>query len=421
MMNNVDRLLQFIEQKAIERAEKIERKLAIGAERVLFLISPMAYCNFNCIYCSIYGFNTKADPSKNLSLDRILKFVDIVIDYKKRHPQTTITITWHGYEPLQYNFNAYKAVDKKIFEAGLHELNHSEDVVPITLGVQTNGYLLTEDKIKFFYERRWRVSLSLDGPREVQDFNRRTRANTPSYDIIMRNVEIYEKYFGRKPPIISVWSRKHLEIGPEGYYNWLKENRFMQADIHHPSVLPNNPNINKFSAIDEAIEWFKELYYIWSNDNSGIILYPFYSYIQALVVGRGRGRACFLQNGCFRVIELSHDGYFRFCDRGIYNLEKHIDNLNKLEELFNTKAHVKLFMRPMVLKYYHPDCSNCKWFSVCQGGCPSEAEYTTLVYKNNLFGEPLWNRTYNCKFHKAMFETIYNDLKQKGIELGIKV
>ena len=421
MRDNLDRILQSFERKAEERARRIFRDVQIGKDSVLFLISPMAYCNFSCIYCSSYGYNTRVNPRKNLPPDKIYKFVRMVIDFKQRHPHSVLTLVFHGYEPLQYDFRVYKRVDQMVYESGFHKLNNPS-VPPIALGVQTNGYLVTESRIRFFHERQWSVSFSLDGPKEVHDYARRTRWGAPTYDRVMQGIKLYEKYFGEKPFIISVWTKKHLEIGPEGYYEWLRENEFRKADIHYPSIMPGNPNESKFAApMRDIIRWFLELYEIWKNDNSGIILYPFVSYIEALVMGRGQGRACFLRNGCFRVIELSYDGKFHFCDRWSFNLDISIDEIQRIEDIYKSRAFVKLAMRPFVLRNYHTQCSNCKWFPVCLGGCPAEAKYTSSVYRNALFGEPTWNNTNYCPFHRAMFERIAKDLKERGVELGIKV
>lgn len=53
----------------------------------------------------------------------------------------------------------------------------------------TNGFLLTQDTIRFLEENNIEIHLSLDGTKELHDTCRRTRkTNQPTWDVIMQNV-----------------------------------------------------------------------------------------------------------------------------------------------------------------------------------------------------------------------------------------
>ncbi|MEM0325011.1 MAG: radical SAM protein [Candidatus Aenigmatarchaeota archaeon] len=408
-MNNLDRILSQIESKANEKIEKTIKNIKIGKKGVLFLISPMGSCNFSCLYCSSYGYASK--NTKMLDKEKIYKLAKLIIDFKNRYPYSYVNISFHGYEPLQYPFDAFETLDNIIFNAGYHRIN-SEN--PIRLSVQTNGYLLDEEKIKFFYNRKWSIGISIDGPKEVHDAFRKTKDGKDTYDIIIHNINIYRKYFGKSPGIISVFTKKHLEIGPDKYYDWLLENKFTKVDIHVPLVPDGNPYVSQFYPNPkDTVKWFHELYEIWKNDKNPIDLHPFVSFINALVIGRGRDRACFLNNGCYKVIELGFDGKFRLCDRWSYITNKTIDNIEKLEDIFYDDAFKTLFMRPFILKRFNNDCSNCKYFSICLGGCSAEAKHSGKY----LFNVMQWAHSPNCYFIKNMYDLILKDLENKGYDI----
>ncbi|MEM1725372.1 MAG: SPASM domain-containing protein, partial [Thermoplasmata archaeon] len=96
-----------------------------------------------------------------------------------------------------------------------------------------------------------------------------------------------------------------------------------------------------------------------------------------------------------------------------YITNKTIDNINRLEDIFNDNAFKILFMRPFILKKFNNNCSNCKYFSICMGGCSAEAKHSG----NYLFGIPQWNNSHNCYFIKSMYDLISKDLRNRGYNI----
>jgi sulfatase maturation enzyme AslB (radical SAM superfamily) len=65
-----------------------------------------------------------------------------------------------------------------------------------TFGITTNGTLLTEESIKFFYDNQVHILLSIDGNKETQDYNRPCKNNNQSsFDMIESIFPILLDYF----------------------------------------------------------------------------------------------------------------------------------------------------------------------------------------------------------------------------------
>jgi len=87
-----------------------------------------------------------------------------------------VVIIYHGGEPLLFGVeNIIRFTE--LLRATLSTL-HCE----VSFGIQTNGTLLKEEHLKKFREHNISVSLSIDGPKEMQDQHRLDLKNRPTFD-----------------------------------------------------------------------------------------------------------------------------------------------------------------------------------------------------------------------------------------------
>lgn len=146
-------------------------------------------CNFRCEYC-VYSdtesnIGQRQHSRKKMSLDTAKSAVcflrDHAIGVKK------LNIGFYGGEPLlQFQ------LIKDIILFAEEELFGKEVAYSIT----TNGSLLKGEVLDFLKEHQVSVNLSFDGPKPIQDNNRRlARSDASTYDLVYRNVrKAYEKY-----------------------------------------------------------------------------------------------------------------------------------------------------------------------------------------------------------------------------------
>jgi uncharacterized protein len=137
-------------------------------------------CNLSCTYCYEYG----ADKIVDTDNGRKPKFMTeetarASVDFMFRESGTNpiAHLTFFGGETL-LNFPVLKKT-VAYANARAAELGKRVD-----FSVTTNATLLKPDVIEFLVEHRFGVTISIDGPREVQDKFRVFQNGTGSYDII---------------------------------------------------------------------------------------------------------------------------------------------------------------------------------------------------------------------------------------------
>src|SRR5262249_49781242 len=120
-----------------------------------------------------------------------------------------VTILWHAGEPLVLGVDYYEAAFScigKVCPAGL-SIDHS---------IQTNGILINDKWCDFF--QKWNVSLgvSIDGPQEVNDAARRTRAGKGTYDKVITGINCLQR---RNIPfyVLSVLTKSAL-LAPDALF-----------------------------------------------------------------------------------------------------------------------------------------------------------------------------------------------------------
>jgi len=405
-MNNLDTLVNKVME---HRAKTLASKTGL-----VVLIEPVSRCNLACRYCAADGWKQNEKlriiPKETLD-DYLTKVADFIVRYN-----TAAYIAMHGYEPLQAGIETYVYVQDKVNELGIRDR--------VRLITQTNGVLMNDEWAEFFVKNDWRVGFSIDGPREYHDAMRVFQNGKGSYDLAMRGVKIYMEK-SRSPvgiisTITSAYRKPSLDESVKIYYNWLLENNIGSTLLHIASVDPRNPFSKMIAMTDEEYaKWFITLYHIWANRNDGLRVSPFDHIIETMIKGSAPYKLCYLRNGCWRVVGINADGIIHLCDRYSY-IGKHISEYKTLDDfLFKDPEMRKQALRPYMLRMYDNECSKCRYFKICQGGCTNEAIYNYYATGQAIFGVPQWTRTQHCTFYKALLSEIEKDLRSRGIELAL--
>jgi uncharacterized protein len=135
-------------------------------------------CNLGCTYC--YAQQGEfGGAAKNMELADALRAVDLRVGTAE--PGARLNLAFLGGEPL---------VNRKVLRAATEralQLANGRGA-KITFSITTNGTLLTEDDGRFFEERGFAVTVSIDGPREAHDALRPFKGGAGSFDAIMKRV-----------------------------------------------------------------------------------------------------------------------------------------------------------------------------------------------------------------------------------------
>jgi uncharacterized protein len=143
----------------------------------LLVVQPTPFCNIDCAYCYLGSRNSK----KRMSVETLDRAVSLIFGYPWLERQ--IDVAWHAGEPLVVPLAWYEAampVVERRCPPGV-EVRHR---------FQTNGLLVNRDWARFFGRTGSKVGLSIDGPAELHDYNRRTRRGLGTHAAVMRAVSL---------------------------------------------------------------------------------------------------------------------------------------------------------------------------------------------------------------------------------------
>ncbi|MDR1136025.1 MAG: Cys-rich peptide radical SAM maturase CcpM [Clostridiales Family XIII bacterium] len=138
-------------------------------------------CNLRCGYCVYSGdYNNRAHSQKEMDFDTAKKAIDYLIAHSR--DSKDISIGFYGGEPLlRFNF-IKKCVEYAEQKAEGRIINYT---------TTTNGTLITEEKVLFFEQHDFSITISLDGPENIHDRHRRfAGSDEGSFKTIIANLNM---------------------------------------------------------------------------------------------------------------------------------------------------------------------------------------------------------------------------------------
>ncbi|MFA5353371.1 MAG: SPASM domain-containing protein, partial [Thermodesulfovibrionales bacterium] len=151
------------------------------SERVMGLYLFISQeCNLRCAYC--YGDEGEYGQKGTMGSDTLRKAFETFFDNNGERS----FITFFGGEPL-LNPGMMKET------AALSEEYRQSGKADISLGIVTNGTIYSEEMEEFFRNEIDDVTFSLDGPREINDGQRKSKAGFSVYDRAEENIRKYTR------------------------------------------------------------------------------------------------------------------------------------------------------------------------------------------------------------------------------------
>lgn len=151
--------------------------LGLGKIPTIF-INPYTACNNNCNYCCI-GNTNDLDFRIKLSVlkhhtEKTIEFIKLILN----DLEDNCLFIFLGGEPLLTWNSWILPTIKSLIEINPH----------FQFKFSTNGTLLTPDKYEDISRYNIDINLSLDGPKEVHDLNRKLWSGEGSFDLIYHNI-----------------------------------------------------------------------------------------------------------------------------------------------------------------------------------------------------------------------------------------
>ncbi|WP_242835729.1 Cys-rich peptide radical SAM maturase CcpM [Ruminiclostridium josui] len=183
-----DKKLKYILHPASKSLEYI---LDSALEKITLQVTQQ--CNLRCEYCIYSGdtgnYRNRSHQNKSMSFDMARKGIDFLIEHSQ--DSNRLNIGFYGGEPL---------LEFELIKKCVKYAKEQAEGKEISFSITTNATLLSEDIIKYLSENDIMLTISLDGPKEIHNKNRKfAGSGVGSFDKIMENLEIlkerYPEYF----------------------------------------------------------------------------------------------------------------------------------------------------------------------------------------------------------------------------------
>lgn len=220
-----------------------------GKLKRLSLLSSQS-CNLKCNYCFANHGNYTEKQDSYMSMDVYKKSLEYLLS---KYTNGITLIQFFGGEPL-LSFNEIKE-----FVPYCIEIMEQRGLPIPSFSIVTNGTIFTDEIIDFLNQYNISVTISLDGPKEINDSSRISEAGWSVFDKVSQNM----KYLSSKrkfPLIVEVTlNKQHVTAYKPGIgRRWMEEIHNMGFDGGIVGVAETNGDSLSLSSEDE---WkYKEMY-----------------------------------------------------------------------------------------------------------------------------------------------------------------
>lgn len=261
--HDLSEVLSQINEKCVEKIES--RKLPTEDNLRQLVISCAETCNLSCKYCFASAGTYNRDEKKKIideeGYENLLKII-LELD----HPINTIC--FFGGEPL------LGFVDLKKFVEKLMDGYKERDWGKPNFGIVTNGTLINEEVAAFFSKYQIRVTISIDGEKEVNDKNRYYGDKSKSvYDTIVHNMQ-YMKNRNHYLSAAATMSREVLrKFKPGDYEKSMKHFLGLGFDYMQLILADEKEELTDTDKAQVRLFIKEELDYVFNNILEGTNLY----------------------------------------------------------------------------------------------------------------------------------------------------
>jgi uncharacterized protein len=366
-------------------------------------VGPM--CNLDCRYCFYLEKENLFDHDRDLNAFRMPD--DVLESFIKQHIESQevpeIQFAWQGGEPTLLGVDFFEKVVELEEKYANGKTIHN--------AFQTNGILINDSWGEFLAKNNFLVGLSIDGPKEIHNQYRVDKGGKPSFNKVMRGLEMLKKHEVEFNTLTCV--QRHNATKPLEVYKFLREvgSGFMQfipiierktpepgedgltlvtPDEADAAVMPWSVRPKEFGTFLSTIfdEWVR-------HDVAQVFVQIFDTALEAWL---GMNPSlCVFRDVCGDGMALEHNGDLYSCDHYVYP-EYKLGNIMEtpLGDMANSKFQRKFGTdKRDTLPGY---CQQCLYHFMCHGECPKHRFLKTPD------GEPGLN--YLCEGYQHFFAHI---------------
>lgn len=142
----------------------------------ILILQPTPFCNISCTYCYLPDRNLKA----RMSMSVVRRAAERLRDDNLLG--SALTVAWHAGEPLTVPPSFYDEAIGVLCEILGPTCNVSHSI-------QTNATLINSNWCNLFKRHNIHIGVSIDGPPELHNVNRRTRNGQPTHSRVERGID----------------------------------------------------------------------------------------------------------------------------------------------------------------------------------------------------------------------------------------
>lgn len=332
-------------------------------------------CNLNCGYCYM---SEKKDLDMPQSV--VKKLIKSFLDFNNEFAH----FTWIGGEPLLRPDSFFKNIID-------YELNYNLKEIHLSNSIQTNGLLLSPERLDYLKELGFKVGVSYDGTEDLQ----RQRMNPVQTKKLLKNIE----YAKGKVGLLAVLTRNSINKEEEIYNFFRDHTTFAKINFFSPTGYGSKNTSKLMLSPNEASNMLVNFYELWKEDTSALELRPQLEMVRSFFTGFP---VCcdFSAVSCYKIVGSDPIGDIYPCSKAMNFHSLRMGNISEgLENLIGSDIHQMPLRRYLSLKKKE----NNVWFNLSSGGCPIEALSFTGNYMNPT--------TYSNKVRNVLFKKINSDLK----------
>jgi uncharacterized protein len=372
-------------------------------------------CNLDCKYCfylekeSLYPNVAKWAMPEDVLESYIRQYIEA-------HDTAVVNFAWQGGEPTLLGVDYFR----KLVEIQRRYANGKQ----IQNAFQTNGVLLNDAWAELFKENGFLIGLSIDGPRALHDTYRVDKGGQPTFDKVMRGMEVLKRYsidFNTLTTVHRGNADKPLEV-----YRFLRDNGsgFIQF-IPIVERIANQATTDGLQLISanflgaaRVAPWSVDprqfglflcaIFDEWVRRDVGRVFVQLFDVSLEMWAGL-EASLCVFRRQCGAALAIEHCGDVYSCDHFVYP-ENRLGNImdSPLESLVNSDQQQSFGeAKETTLPKY---CRECDVRFACNGECPKHRFLTTPD------GEPGLN--YLCAGYKVFFHHIDAYMRFMAAELA---
>jgi uncharacterized protein len=362
------------------------RLTASAPPRFHLLAKPSgSTCNIDCKYCFFLSKEALYPNDKHRMSEATLE--TYIRQLLESHRMPEVTIAWQGGEPTLMGLDFFR---KAVTIA--ERYRRPDQKVQHTF--QTNGIALDDEWCAFLKANDFLVGLSVDGPREIHDANRVTRAGKGTFDLVMKGWQCIRKHgvdfnilgtvnaanqeHGRRVyqffrdelgatwiqfiPIVERATADTISVANLGWSERPKEKRLLYTQT---GTLVTNRSVGGEQYGQFLVDVFEE----WVRHDVGKVYVQLFDV--TLEAYFGRHLLCIHAPTCGYGPALEHNGDLYACDHFVEPGFK-LGNIHKTHML-------ELVASPEQRKFGQDkrdtltrQCLACEVRNLCNGGCPKD-------------------------------------------------